>query len=47
MRKVIKIPQAAYLQAINPGFEARLKAGFKACKGEAKMYSECVKKQLL
>ncbi len=44
MRKIIKIPQSAYLQAVNPGFEARLKSGFERCKGEAKSYAECVKK---
>ncbi len=44
MRKVIKIPQTAYLEATSPGFEIRLKAGFIKCKVEAKSYAECVKK---
>jgi hypothetical protein len=39
MRKIIKIPQSAYLDAVNPGFEARLKDGFLRCKGESKSYS--------
>jgi hypothetical protein len=47
MRQIIKIPPSAYMQAVNPGFETRLKAGFTRCKGEAKSYSECVKKDLL
>lgn len=47
MRKIIKIPPSTYLEAVNPGFETRLKAGFVICKGEAKFYAECVKKNLL
>ncbi len=35
-RVVIKLPQSAYLEAVNPGFEARLKLGFERCKPEAK-----------
>jgi len=35
MRKVIKIPEAVYLEAINQGFESRIKTGFAKCKKEA------------